>query len=105
MHITLRDLVSSIMITEKRAEVGGGYVYAAAKKLQRKLGSEGVVDYESASFKSFAKIYPEFDYKMGVFSLKKGYDLDWLAEQVNLNMAVDKMEALGLLDDGNASSI
>lgn len=105
MHITLRDLVSSIMIKEKRTEVGDGHVYDIAQNLQKKLGANGLVDYDSLSFKEFAKRNPEFDHALAVFSLKEGYGLDWLVENANEHMAVEVMEVLGLFDDENFSSI
>lgn len=104
MYIRLRDLVASIMIKEKKTEVGAASVDAFARNVQKCLGRDGLVDYESASFHEFASRNPEFDYEGGIFSLKKGYGLDWLTANVSENMSVEVMDALGLLDDENESS-
>ena len=101
MHISLRDLVSSIMLKEKRIVVGCAYVYEIGKELQKKLGTTVLVEYENEKFKCFEKRNPEFKIESGNIRLKPKYDLNWISKNVNLNMAVEAMEALGLLDDEN----
>lgn len=101
MTISLKDLISSIMINEDRTVIGKDELYDTYLKTtyeMKQRGIQGRIAYSRDDLKEFKFEYEnEFEVGINYIKLCDGLSLEWVEEHIASYMSVDKMQVLGLI--------
>lgn len=108
LTVTVKDLVSSIMINEDRTEIGKDELYDAFLKTSHKMkkkGIDGRVAYSRDDLAEFKREYDnEFDVGISYIRLRDGYSVEWLQENIIPYLPTDTLKLLDLLPYENELS-
>ena len=105
LTVSIKDLVSAIMVNEDRTEIRMDEVYdlflkTTHKMKQRKIN--GGVMYSREYLSEFKQEYEKyFEVGIGYIRLRDGYSIEWLQQHIVPYMSMDEMELLGLIPQEN----
>jgi len=99
--ISLKELIASMMVSEDRTSFRTGEIYDKYLDVTYKMKQHninGTVFYSRTHLQELK--YEEanlFECGIGYISLKDGYNIDWLQENIVSHMSRSKLQILGLL--------
>ncbi|MBQ8615026.1 MAG: hypothetical protein IJ415_00425 [Clostridia bacterium] len=103
----IKDLVATIMILNNKTEISKEELYNLYMSLYKKMEKEkiyGSVMYSNVYLKYFEREYSEqFYVGQNYISLKNGYNIDWLIENITPYISLDKLEFLELINLENTN--
>ena len=109
LTVTMKDLVSAIMVNEDRTEIRTGEVYDLYLDTMAKMKQKGIyggVQYSREYLKEFKQEYEEeFEVGIGYIRLRDKYNMDWLQEHIVSYMSLIKLELLGLIEQNNTYTL
>ena len=108
LRISIKDLVSSIMVNDDKTEIRTDELYDLFLKTTYKMkqkGIDGQVDYSREYIKEFKYDNEEFDVGVGYIRLRDGYSIDWLQQNIIPYISTDKLQLLGLIPYDNEFSL
>ena len=107
MTFEIKDLVATIMILNNTTEITIEEVYHLCLSLYEKMAKEkiyGNVMYSNVYLKYFEREFSDqFYVGQNFISLKSGYDINWIIENITSYISLDKLEFLGLIDLKNTN--
>ena len=105
LRITMKELISSMMVAEDRTEIRKGEIYDRYLEITYKMKQKninGVVLYSREHLDVFKyENDNEFDVGVKTISLKDGYTIDWLYQTVVSHIPNKKLQILGLIEQEN----
>ena len=109
LTLTVKDLVSAIMVNEDRTEITKDELYDTFLKTTYKMKKKGIngrVAYSREDLKEF-KMENADDFEVGInyIKLSDRHSIEWLQEHVVSYISIDKLQLLGLIPYENDFSL
>ena len=102
MIITVKDMVTSLMIKLKRRSISTTELYNYFVDLEKSLNSvyrSSLILYSNVYIQDFLRDNLEFGFNHSRIFLKAGFDFNYLQEHFLSLMSLEKLEIFGLLTE------